>query len=41
MEELPKNFYKWMLVPSFAKKIFKTFDLCLASSNESKEYLKN
>ena len=29
-----------MLVPSFAKKIFKTFDLCLASSKDSETYLK-
>ena len=35
-----KTFTKWMLVPSFAKKIFKTFDLCLASSKDSETYLK-
>jgi len=35
-----KSFDRWMLVSRFAKKIFNTFDLCLASSNESKKYLK-
>jgi len=35
-----KTFYKWMLVPKFAKKIFNKFDLCLASSRESEEHLK-
>ncbi len=34
-----KTFTRWMIVPSFAKKIFNTFDLCLASSNESKKFL--
>lgn len=35
-----KSFNKWMLVPRFAKKIFNSFELCLASSIESKKYLK-
>ena len=34
----PKTFKRWSLVPNFAKKIFSIFTLCLASSNESKEY---
>ena len=35
-----KSFDRWMLVYPFAKKIFSAFSLCLASSNESKQYLK-
>ena len=34
-----KTFKRWMIIKSFAKKIFNTFDLCLASSNETKIYL--
>ena len=34
----PKTFKRWSLVSNFAKKIFSVFTLCLASSNESKEY---
>ena len=34
-----KTFNRWMLVPKFARKIFNNFDLCLASSRESKENL--
>ena len=34
-----KTFLRWRLIPKVAKKIFQTFDLCLASSNESKNYL--
>ena len=34
-----KTFKRWMLISNFAKKIFNTFDLCLASSNESKIHL--
>ena len=41
MGELQKKFFfRWMLVSKFAKKnIFNTFDLCLSSSQKSKEYL--
>ena len=35
-----KTFNKWMIVSKFAKKIFKTFDLCLAASKESEENLR-
>ena len=35
-----KTFERWALIPGFAKNIFDTFDLCLASSNESEKYLK-
>ncbi len=35
-----KTFKRWMLLSKFAKNIFSTFDLCLTSSNDSKEYLK-
>ena len=34
-----KTFKRWMLIKSFAKKIFNNFDLCLASSVETKKYL--
>ncbi len=34
-----KTFSKWSLIKSFSEKIFKSFELCLASSNESKKYL--
>ena len=35
-----KSFNRWMLLPSFAKTIFNSFELCLASSLESKNFLK-
>jgi 3-deoxy-D-manno-octulosonic-acid transferase len=35
-----KTFKRWMLISSIAKKIFNAFDLCLASSKQSKKYLK-
>ncbi len=35
-----KTFNKWMLVSKFAKKIFNTFDICLAASKESEKNLK-
>ena len=34
-----KTFVRWKLIPKVAEKIFQTFDLCLASSNKSKDYL--
>ena len=34
-----KTFMRWNLFPTLAKQVFKTFDLCLASSNESKKFL--
>ncbi|MBD1172480.1 hypothetical protein IDG78_02920 [Pelagibacterales bacterium SAG-MED05] len=34
-----KTFLRWKLIPKVAKKIFQTFDLCLTSSNKSKNYL--
>ena len=34
-----KTFKRWMIINSFAKKIFNSFDLCLASNNETKVYL--
>ena len=36
-----KTFNRWLLVKKLADKIFSSFDLCLASSKESLEYLKN
>jgi len=36
-----KSFLKWSLIPKTATKIFQSFNLCLASSNESKRYLEN
>ena len=36
-----KTFSRWIIISKIAKKIFQTFDLCLASSNESKKYLEN
>ncbi len=36
-----KTFKRWKLFPKTAKKIFSSFDLCLASNNESKDYLLN
>lgn len=35
-----KTFKKWIKISKFSKKIFNKFDLCLASSNESKNFLK-
>ena len=35
-----KTFNRWMRFPNTAKKIFNIFDLCLASNNETKDYLK-
>ncbi len=35
-----KSFNNWSLVPGFSKKFFSKFNLCLASSNESKKRLK-
>ena len=35
-----KSFQKWSLFPNTAKKIFSTFDLCLCSNNETKNFLK-
>ena len=34
-----KTFRRWMLFPKTAKNIFCLFDLCLSSSNETKNYL--
>ena len=36
-----KTFKRWSLIPKFAEKIFKKFDLCLVSNRESKEYLEH
>ena len=35
-----KTFKKWMMFPNTAKRLFNSFDLCLASNNETKIYLK-
>jgi 3-deoxy-D-manno-octulosonic-acid transferase len=35
-----KSFLRWKKIPSFSKKIFSNFSLCLSSNNESKNYLK-
>lgn len=35
-----KTFNRWMMVPTFAKEIFSTFDLCLTSNQETVEHLK-
>ncbi len=35
-----KTFNKWMLISKFAKQIFNSFDLCLASSEDSENNLK-
>ncbi len=35
-----KTFNNWSLFPSFSKKFFSKFNLCLASSNQSKKLLK-
>ena len=34
-----KTFKRWMLMPKLAKNIFSSFDLCLSSSKETKDYL--
>jgi len=34
-----KSFFKWRMIPNFAKKIFVSFDLCMASSKNSYNYL--
>jgi 3-deoxy-D-manno-octulosonic-acid transferase len=34
-----KSFNRWNIISSFAKKVFNNFDLCLASSEESKKNL--
>jgi 3-deoxy-D-manno-octulosonic-acid transferase len=34
-----RTFKKWMMIPVVAKKIFKSFDLCLTSNLETKNYL--
>ena len=34
-----KTFNRWTILSKFAKNIFSTFDLCLTSSRESKDYL--
>ncbi len=34
-----KSFYRWMMFPKVAKRIFGIFSLCLCSSNETKGYL--
>ena len=36
-----KTYQRWMLISKFAKKIFNKLDLCLPSSKESENYLKN
>ena len=36
-----KSFKRWKIIPSFAKKIFNQFDLCLPASEESKNNLMN
>ena len=36
---IKKTFERWMLISGFAKKIFNSFDLCLASSENTKKYL--
>jgi 3-deoxy-D-manno-octulosonic-acid transferase len=35
-----KSFLKWKFINSFAKEIFQKFDLCIAASKESENYLK-
>ena len=35
-----KTFNKWMMFPNTAKRVFNSFDLCLTSNNETKNYLK-
>jgi len=35
-----KTFLRWKYLKNFSKKIFKKFDLCIASNNETKNFLK-
>ena len=35
-----KSFYRWRLVKNYPKKIFEKIDLCLASNEQSENYLK-
>lgn len=35
-----KSFNRWKILNNFSKKIFKKFDLCIASNKESENYLK-
>ncbi|RZO49154.1 MAG: 3-deoxy-D-manno-octulosonic acid transferase [Candidatus Pelagibacterales bacterium] len=35
-----KTFNRWRLIKNFAKKVFEKFDLCLASTKESENFLK-
>ena len=34
-----KTFYRWMMIPNTARKIFGIFDLCLCSNSETKKFL--
>ncbi len=34
-----KTFYRWNIIPKLAEIVFQSFELCLPSSKESKEYL--
>ena len=36
-----KTFKRWKVIPSFSRKIFSLYDLCLSSSKESEENLKS
>lgn len=36
-----KTFKRWMYVPKLAEKIFRSFDLCLSSNLETKQFLEN
>ena len=36
-----KTFKKWLIFSNFANTLFKKFNLCLTSNNESKKFLKN
>ena len=35
-----KTFKKWLIFSNFANTLFKKFNLCLTSNNESKKFLK-
>ena len=35
-----KSFLRWKFFPNFSKKIFKNFNLCITSNNETMKYLK-
>jgi len=35
-----KSFVRWKFISNFAKKVFKKFDLCIASNKESENFLK-